>query len=272
MKYIKSFKIFESVGKDKISDMDKYTSQMKHTYIDKLFFLEKIKDIDCLVDFGCADGFILSEINKLRPDIRLIGYDLDKNMLSLAKEKNKDALLTNSWSEVISEISNYNNVCLNLSSVIHEVYSYSHGSKVKEFWNNVFNSGFKYITIRDMIPSVHVQRMDWSEFLEDTKKVNKIANKRILKSFEDRWGLIDNDYRTFLHFLLKYKYTDNWNREVNENYLPVTLETLKKKIPSNYSIVYEDDFILPYLKDIVRKDFDIEIRNSTHVKMILKNQ
>jgi hypothetical protein len=192
-------------------------------------------------------------------------------MLSKAREKNNnDVILTDSWIEVIKEIQNYNNVCLNLSSVIHEVYSYSHASKVKEFWNNVFNSGFKYITIRDMIPSINVQRKDWLEFLEDTKKVNKKANKKILNSFENRWGLIDNDYRTFLHFLLKYKYTDNWDREVNENYLPVTLETLKKKIPSNYSIIFEDDFILPYLKSEVKKDFDIEIKNSTHVKMILR--
>ncbi|MGA1049083.1 MAG: hypothetical protein ACO3UU_13830, partial [Minisyncoccia bacterium] len=41
-----------------------------------------------------------------------------------------------------------------------------------------------------------------------------------LISFEKVWGSIFKDYRNFIHFLLKYRYTDNWEREVNENYLP----------------------------------------------------
>jgi len=59
---------------------------------------------------------------------------------------------------------------------------------------------------------------------------------------------------------------------VNENYLPITLETLKSKIPSDYSITYEDDFVLPYLRQEVKRDFNVELTHSTHVKMIIKNQ
>ena len=70
---------------------------------------------------------------------------------------------------------------------------------------------------------------------------------------------------------MKYRYTDNWEREVNENYLPVSLETVKKKIPSSYKIVYEKDFILPFIQQQVKKDFDVEITHSTHTKLIIKN-
>ncbi len=74
-----------------------------------------------------------------------------------------------------------------------------------------------------------------------------------------------------MHYLLKYKYIENWDREVNENYLPVSLETLKSKIPSSYKIAYEDNFILPYLQSQVNKDFGIHITHPTHTKLILRN-
>ena len=53
--------------------------------------------------------------------------------------------------------------------------------------------------------------------------------------------------------------------------MPVSLETVKTKIPSNYSIEYEQDFIVPFIKDKVGKDFGVRITHSTHVKMVLKN-
>lgn len=272
MKFIKLFqKYLESVGEHTISDVDKYTTQMAAGYIDKLFFLDKLKNIDCIVDFGCANGFILSKIQEMRPDIKLIGYDLDKGMLEKAKEVLSDAILTDDWNTVKESIRGYKNAALCLSSVIHEVYSYSYSSNIKKFWEQqVFGSNFKYVCIRDMIPSVEVGKAEWSTFKEDIKKVNKKANKKLLFSFENRWGMIDDNYRTFLHFLLKYKYVENWTREVNENYLPVSLEWMKTKIPSNYHITYEEDFILSYLQEEVSKDFDIEIKHSTHTKMIIE--
>ena len=67
------------------------------------------------------------------------------------------------------------------------------------------------------------------------RKVKQKADKHYLNSFEDRWGVINDNYRTFIHYLLKYRYTDNWDREVNEDYLPVSLETVKSKVPNNIS-------------------------------------
>lgn len=271
MKFIRSFsKFVESVGNIAISDKEIYTKQMTYTLSDKLFFLSELKNIDCIVDFGCADGFILSQIEKSNPNIKLVGYDLDQSMVDEAKKKSK-AFVTTNWNDVISKIEGYENVVLNLSSVIHEVYSYSNSRQIADFWNNkVFSGNFKYIAIRDMIPSIVTSKEDWVSFEEDVRKVNKLANKKQLESFEKIWGIIDDNYRTFLHYLLKYKYTDNWNREVRENYLPVSLEWLKTKIPSGYKIKYEEDFILDYLQQSVKKDFDIEIKHSTHTKMIIE--
>lgn len=190
-------------------------------------------------------------------------------MISKAKEYD-GILFTSNWNEVVSEIKKYKSPAINLSSVIHEVYSYSHGSIVKKFWEQqIFSNKFKYIIIRDMIPSVDMGKSE--SFKNDVRKIKLKSDKFCLNSFENKWGKISDNYRTLTHFLLKYKFIDNWEREVNENYLPISLETLKNKIPKNYSIIYENSFILPYLKEQVMKDFNIDLIHTTHTKMIIKN-
>jgi len=262
----------ELVGDIEISNVDNYVEGMQKSLDDKLFFVDKL-DFDVIVDFGCANGAFLSKLKKMKPNVKIIGYDLDETMLSKARaELTEEDILTSNWDQVINEIQGYNSPLLNLSSVIHEVYSYSHPSVVKSFWEKqVFGGDFKWITIRDIIPSCDIDKNQIENFRNDVKKVRKRANKFYLNSFEKRWGTIDDNYRTFCHFLLKYRYIENWEREVNENYLPVSLETVKKKIPSNYTIQYEQDFIVPFIQDKVGIDFGVKITHSTHVKMIIKN-
>jgi len=271
---ILNWKLFleELVGDKPIADFDDYIEGMKMSMEDKLFFVNKL-DFDVIVDFGCANGTFLSLVQNMKPNVKLIGYDLDETMLSKAGSiLGEDALLTSSWQQVVLELSKYENPLLNLSSVIHEVYSYSHSSVIKRFWEQqVFGGNFKWITIRDMIPSVEIHKGERKSFEEDVKKVRELADPYYLKSFEDRWESIDNSYRTFVHFLLKYRYTDNWDRELNENYLPVSLETVKKKIPSSYKIISEEDFIVPFIKEKVMEDFGILIKHSTHTKMVILN-
>jgi hypothetical protein len=258
------------IGKYPIKDTETYISGMNKSILDKLFFLNKIKP-DIIVDFGCADGTILLNINKKYPNIKLIGYDLDSNMIEKAKIRVPIAKITNNWEEVENSIYSYKNPTLLLSSVIHEVYSYSRPINVKKFWDNyVFGNKFKYIVIRDMIPSVQLQKEDLDKFKNDVKKVNKLADKKQLWSFEKIWGSIDDDYRTFMHWLLKYTYTDNWDREVSENYLPISLETLYKKIPSNYKILYKHNFIFEPIQKRIIKDFGIHLIHNTHTKMIIE--
>lgn len=272
---ILSWKLFleELVGEKPISNYDQYITDMNTTMSDKLFFLDEI-NFDVIVDFGCADGSFLQSLSRIRSNVKVIGYDLDEKMLEIARKKlPSNAILTNNWDSVMGEISKYKNPLLNLSSVIHEVYSYSNPGDVSKFWNQqVFGGSFKYITIRDMMPSIELTKNEISNYKDDARKVRQKADKNSLATFEEVWGSIYTEYKNFIHFLLKYKYTDNWEREVNENYLPITLEELKSKIPSNYLIDYEDDFVLPYFKTEVKRDFGVELTHSTHVKMILKKQ
>jgi hypothetical protein len=265
--------MFESLESNPIANIEVYNRNMEASYPDKLFFMDIINP-DVVVDFGCADGTILSKMREKNPNVKLIGYDLSRAMLDKAKSKlGPDAFLTDSWEEVQSELSSYSKPALVLSSVIHEVYSYSLPREVKKFWENrVFGGDFKWIVIRDMIPSVEMGRKESTEFQDDVDKVKAKADPTYLKSYEENWDDIGSSYKFLAHFLLKYKFTDNWAREVAENYLPLSLETLYKKIPPGYEIIFKDNFVLPYLKKEVKKDFGVDIKHTTHAKMIIENK
>lgn len=268
---IKNYKLFleELVGEKPIADYDVYNKGMAMSSSDKLFFLNKV-DADVIVDFGCANGFILQKIKESNPNITIIGYDLDQNMLDEARKKvGDDALLTTNWNEVLEEIKKHKSPLLLLSSVIHEVYSYSHSKIVKKFWESqVFGNNFKWVAIRDMMPSIDIKKQ--IDFQDDLEKIKEKSNPEILASFEKRWGTIDN-YRTMIHYLLKYRYIENWAREVNENYLPITVETFKKKIPSGWRIAYEEEFSVKFLTTQIRTDFGINLNVNTHAKFVLRN-
>jgi SAM-dependent methyltransferase len=263
----------ESVGNIPIVDDNEYARAMFMGAKEKTFFLKVIQP-DVIVDFGCADGQVLGLIEQIKPDVKLIGYDLSREMLNKAKGVVSDkVILTTDWSQVRKEIKGYKNPTILLSSVIHEVYSYGNTKVVKDFWNKqVFGGDFKYIAIRDMIPPISMEKREKSLYIDDIKKVKDNFDKLYIDTFEQKWGKMEDSYRTFIHFLLKYKYTKNWERENNENYVPISLETLLKKIPSNYSIKYKRSYLLDILKDKVKEDFDVTLDHPTHLQMLIENK
>lgn len=213
---------------------------------------------------------MLNYISKIKPNVRLIGYDIDEDMINKSKQKYPNIYFTDNWDDVINMINTSN--CINpsilLSSVIHEVYSYSKSNKIKYFWNEqVFNNIFKYVIIRDMIPSTIFDKMNSI----DINKIRDKSDKKYLNDFQNVWGNIDTSFRTMLHWLLKYKYIENWDRELRENYLPITIEYFKKNwIPSNWKIIFEDHYTYDYIKKQIKNDFDINLNEPTHLKMIIK--
>ncbi len=264
----KSF--LESIDDNPVSDVGLYNQRMQASMVDKLYFLNKIK-FDAIVDFGCADGMLLEEISKIKPNVELIGYEIDPVELEISRSHLKDsAFITDEWVDISNKLKSFQSPIIYLSSVIHEVYSYTEDkSAIDRFWNErVFGGDFKYVVIRDMIPCDIID--DEKKFENDVQKVRSKFDQSYINSFEGIWGKLESSYKQFTHFLLKYKYTNNWNREVRENYFPITIGELKSKIPSNYTIVYENNFILPYILDHVRNDFGVELRHPTHTKMILK--
>lgn len=268
---------------EKISDYGTYTDGMRKSMTDKTWFLNMIDGAKEIVDYGCADGALLQYIADAMPGVfDLTGIDIDEEMLKLANVNlscNCDQPIALFTPEQFSDISASTYVsCLNCGSVIHEVYSYGTPESIEKFWDFVFNSGFQYIAIRDMAMSKIDISASFNVIDDAFWKINTYnqdnpdAFKRFNK-FLRYIGLnqIEADtWRDIIHYLLKYRYVTNWDREMRENYLPLLTEEILLKIPSNYRVKYYEHYTLPYLKDQVMKDFGIDLNTKTHYKLLLE--
>lgn len=266
---------------EKISDYGVYTDGMRKSMADKTWFLDKIDGATEIVDYGCADGALLQYIYDAMPGVfDLVGIDIDEEMLNLAADRLNDSsdakhkvLLTQPEPYRVWAAGDCDRTCLNCSSVIHEVYSYGTNESVSNFWDFVFNTGFKYIAIRDMaLSKIDISVPD--DILNDA--FYKIlaynsSHPHAKKRFDDflRYSHSD-DWHTIIHYLLKYRYVANWDREMLENYLPLLTEEILLKIPINYRVKYYDHYTLPFLKDKVMEDFGINLTTKTHYKLLLE--
>lgn len=253
-----------------IADYERYIQSMNKSIGNKIWFLDKISP-DCIVDFGCADGSLLKKVHEKYPSISLIGYDIDNGMEKRFKENNPNIPFSSDWNEVVKFASKYKNNCVLLSSVIHEVYSYSptKGHGVNKFWKQLFGARFKYIVIRDTIPD-RIDIIKPTDFSEDVAKVKAKVDPKYLKDFENKNGPIDSSYRLFVRFILTYRYRDNWDRESLENYLPLSYSTLLRKIPSDYKIIDGANYKFAPIAASFKSDYDIELKVNTHLNLILQ--
>lgn len=257
-----------------IRNFKDYNNSMTKSMIDKMFFMDKIdEDIITIFDYGCADGALINFLSQLLPEMNFIGYDNNKDMINAARNKNKDNKNTMFFDSLKEFITfgkergiDSNNMAINLSSIIHEVYSYSSNEGVKDFWDFVNLYNFKYIIIRDMCLDETAHR---PSLKEDLIKIKSKYNSNKIKEFECYNGTINDNYN-LVHFLLKYRYVDNWDREVRENYLPCSVEKIASNINNRYELIYFDHYILPFISRVVKRDFDIIIKDYTHVKFIYR--
>ena len=76
--------------------------------------------------------------------------------------------------------------------------------------------------------------------------------------------------RNLVHYLLKYRYSLNWQREVSENYIPLNTQQFRNLIPAGYEIDYDVEYLLPFIKRKVLEDFGIALKDSTHLKVVVR--
>ena len=129
-----------------IQDMRIYLHRMQKSVLDKMFFADKVfEPIEAVVDFGCANGELIKALHAFWDDCRYVGYDISEKMVEAARENVPQATFTCNWDDLGVDP---RKSLINISSTIHEVYSYGTAEDVRIFWQRVFHSGFKYVTIR----------------------------------------------------------------------------------------------------------------------------
>jgi len=66
--------------------------------------------------------------------------------------------------------------------------------------------------------------------------------------------------KNLFHFLIKYRYQENWAREVQENYLPVSKEKLASILTSmGYSFTHKESSKLEFYGKCWKKDFKLGV-------------
>ena len=57
---------------------------------------------------------------------------------------------------------------------------------------------------------------------------------------------------------------------MKENYFPLYREDLLAMIPREYSVTYHEHYVLPYIRRMVKKELGVELKDPTHLKLILE--
>lgn len=266
---------------NEIHNYKTYDTEMRKSMIDKLFFLDKI-DAKVLVDYGCADGVLFDLVSTIFPfngdvyspsNFVFLGYDIDEKMVEDADNRGiKNSAFTTNWNVieqlVNTPVSKASKTCLIANSLLHEVVHYGTPESIAEFWDRMFNSGFDYIVIRDI---AYEPELETHEMQDEAATVRTLADAKQVEDFENIWGSL-NIRKNLVHFLLKYRYKDNWQREVHENYFANSPADIIAHIPAGYEIAYKEQFALPFNVKTIKRDFGINLTARTHLKLILEKK
>lgn len=264
----KDLEYLETNCMTKIKDIEKYNSEMAKSIEDKLWFtqfLEQSQFYDAIiVDYGCGDGTLIRKLEeKFWSVFDYFGIDNNEEMLKIASSKISlgDRIY---YSKNIPQLVTNRPKILILSSVLHEILSYSSLRSLEE----IRDFQPDYIFIRDMY-------IDESAYRNVTEDISKVREHPLYKdfikvNFGDENGL---EWADIIHFLFKYRYEENWEREVQENYLSFNFH--KEDFDfwfTDYYTIYEKQYTLPFLKEQVKKDFGIDLIDNTHINLILKRR
>lgn len=272
------------VGKD-FKDIKSYTKSMGNVVEDKLFFLDKLNlENFIFIDFGCANGTVLRALEKIYPcnDQHFrgyLGFDISDTMIDMARKEwdgSYDTVyFSSNWDELIRVydrmkrglLSNGTTI-LFLSSVLHEVYSYGTPEDIETFWQRVSKLGADYVVFRDMMWSTAYDKMHTKTAVDSIRASDSCPG---LWSFEQRWGGIDVP-KNLVHYLLKYRWQINWERENAENYFPISLSEFLEHMSPEYDPQYLNHAPVPFIQQKIREDWDLELRVPTHLKAIFRRK
>ena len=264
-------------------NLDIYTEEMSKSVWDKAFFMDKIIGAKLVIDFGCADGAMIRMLAPLFPNTTFYGYDINDDLIYEAWTKlespadkntfffHKERIFADrhdSFEDMIAMATQYykpDEICINFSSVLHEVFSSSPSGK-ETIRRLIEELRPKYITVRDMY-------FDYNRNIVTTTQREHVINQlkidpKYIEEFEKEHGTIVI-WRNFIHFLMKYQWKDNgWEQEMKEDYFSWTLKDLINLV-GDYTSIFETHYQLPYYTEAWKNLFFIPTLH-THAQFILR--
>ena len=250
-----------------------YNDRMRRSMWDKAFFMDKIPGADVLIDYGCADGSLIAFLQGLFPGMRFIGYDVDRSMIASAAGRGiENAWFFSETAEVLERLRALNadpsGVAVNFSSVFHEVFHYGYDLKAVGGFIRAVTP--QYLVVRDMMYCS--ADPEASAPAEAVRLVRSGLPERQIRDFEKCWGPVSLR-KNLVHLLLKYRYTENWERECAENYFSYSEDMLLRTLDpgGRYRCILRLRYILPWIRYDMENRFGIDPGDefTTHFAMIL---
>ena len=258
-------------------NLDTYTSEMAKSVWDKSFFMDKIPGAKCIIDFGCADGTMINLLAPIFPDITFIGYDIAAELIDRARHADThysntvffDGSKKYGDQDVIHFVKSKfrpEAICINFSSVLHEVFSKTKDSKwIVGHMINALQP--KYITIRDMYFDGENRVLSYYYVKEIIDAFD--IKENFIESFEDEFSSIST-VKFLHHFLMKYQWYDNgWDEEMEEDYFSWTIKDFID-MAGQYSVIFENHYMLPYYREQWYKHDLYPVEANTHAQFILR--
>lgn len=239
-----------------IADEKVYLSRMKKsmTKEEKLFFLDylNMQDFDAVVDYGGADGTLLSIVRDfVRPDCKL--YCVDEYIYGI----------TNGYSIAINRI---------INATESQVMGWTIGKKYLLIFSSVLHEMLALPALGLIVgaQAVAIRDMYFDKLLVDE------PHRREIEGIKSRLGNAYSTYETptladAYQLLLKYTYVENSNKESVEDYFCNLAKSLIDRLfvwQKTFKCLCHQTYILPYIKERVKKDWGIEMKYPTHLKSL----
>ncbi|OGZ99053.1 MAG: hypothetical protein A3C07_02740 [Candidatus Sungbacteria bacterium RIFCSPHIGHO2_02_FULL_47_11] len=247
-----------------IKNEHRYLARMEAPLREKVIVARYIpKKTKLILDVGCANGAITRELARMFPSANIVGIDLNQHFIEKAKKQAMRDNVRNVTFEriylrdLLARRERYDVVTF--VSVLHEFFSYGEGiSSVLKAVADAHELLVPHgrIIIRDMIAPSYFKEMKAVDVLR--KKIESQKDlKRYVASFQKRYGVADN-LLAINHFLLKSLYVDNWEHEMDEDYLGVTLEEYQQIFSLlGMETVHSKTYLIPFLRDAWKQRFGL---------------
>lgn len=264
-----------------IANNEVYLQKMSIGLYDKSWWVDKIApDVDTVIDFGCATGDLFCFVERMFPGrFKFIGIENNEEFF---KDRYPYALY---YTDIHDVEVDWEHTVLIMNSVIHELYSYVGDNALKEILAYVFDKGVRHVAIRDM--DLSYEEDENGHILNWADDVAAVANKKYEKQWKEHLASYPaaaskNIIEQAVEFVLKYRYVENWCREVNERYLHDEMLSDIGYIMTRYNFYRENDdgsfyyfdyelpFHIPQQVDSIAADFGyFPDRLNTHVKLLI---
>jgi SAM-dependent methyltransferase len=248
-----------------IADQEIYLQRMSKPLREKLRVARYLPaEAERILDVGCADGTVTLALAEMFPQRRFLGIDLDGGFVERARKAAADRKIANAafervyLRELLPRKERYDAVIF--VSVLHEFFTYGEGVssvlKALADAHELLRAGGE-IVIRDMILEEYTKHTRFQTRAIAAKVAADRGMHRLIADFVNQFGPLDSLYN-LNHFLLKYMYEENWERESREHYVPVTFEQYQQLFGLlGMELQLRDSYLLPFLRDKWIADFGL---------------